>query len=56
MPINQCRVFELLQIRAYSTYNDEGRITGWFSDPLGFLSNHIYVLDKKPGNSQYPLS
>lgn len=35
-PANKRRVLELLHLRVYLAYNGDGRITGWFGDPLGF--------------------
>jgi site-specific DNA recombinase len=35
-PANKRRVLELLHVRIYLNYNGDGRITGWFGDPLGF--------------------
>ena len=38
-PANKRRVLELLHTRVYINYSGEGRITGWFGDPLGFSYN-----------------
>jgi hypothetical protein len=35
-PANKRRVLELLHLRVYLSYSGEGRITGWFGDPLDF--------------------
>jgi site-specific DNA recombinase len=35
-PANKRRVLELLHTRVYLDFIGEGRITGWFGDPLGF--------------------